>query len=121
MRKINIANAKKRDTEVGFEAKPTRSKIKQVLKDGSNKINVKILKSTLSTDIAALSKQHKDLESLSREIINSDIECDIETTGIMIEGAKKIYVNKDSRIVFNVKLHLSEDKVFSLFRSRQRL
>ena len=46
MRKINIANEKKRDAILGFEAKPTRPKVKQVLKDGSEKKNVKILKST---------------------------------------------------------------------------
>ena len=83
MRKINIANEKKRDAILGFEAKPTRPKVKQVLKDGSEKRNVKILKSTQETDISGLSNTFSELEDLAQEIIKSDVECDIETTGLM--------------------------------------
>lgn len=104
MRKINLANAKKRDAILGFEAKPTRPKVKQVLKDGSEKKNVKILKSTLETDISELSKTFTDLEDLSQEIIKSEIECDIETTGLMLGATKKIYAGKNNKPVFNVKL-----------------
>ena len=103
MRKINIANEKKRDAILGFEAKPTRPKVKQVLKDGSEKRNVKILKSTLETDISGLSNTFSDLEDLSQEIIKSDLECDIETTGLMLGATKKIYASKDNKLVFNVK------------------
>jgi len=104
MRKINIANAKKRDAQVGFESKTTKPVIKQVLKSGAEKRNVKILKSSLSTDFSALLKKYKDLENFSQAIINSDIEWDIETAGMVIDSTKKIYVNKESQIVFNVKL-----------------
>ena len=104
MRKINIANEKKRDAILGFEAKPTRPKVKQVLKDGSEKKNVKILKSTLETDISGLSNKFSDLEDLSQEIIKSDVECDIETTGLKLGPTKKIYAGKDNKPVFNVKL-----------------
>ncbi|MBC8214980.1 MAG: hypothetical protein H8E64_00480 [Candidatus Marinimicrobia bacterium] len=103
MRKINIANAKKRDAILGFEAKPTRPKVRQVLQDGSEKRNVKILKSTLETDLSELSKKFSDLEDLSQEIIQSEIECDIETTGLMLGPTKKIYASKDNKLVFNVK------------------
>ena len=103
MRKINIANAKKRDAILGFEAKPTRPKVRQVLIDGSEKRNVKILKSTLETDLSELSKKFSDLEDLSQEIIQSEIECDIETTGLMLGPTKKIYASKDNKLVFNVK------------------
>jgi len=104
MRKINISNAKKRDAILGFEAKPSKSKISQVLKDGTKKNNIKVLKSTLQTDIKTLSKNYDDLEDLSQAIINSDIECDIETTGMMIGATNKIYANNDNKIVFNVNL-----------------
>jgi len=104
MRKINLSNAKKRDAILGFEAKPTKSKISQVMKDGSKKKNIKILKSTLKTDIHKLSEPYGDLEELSQAIITTDIECDIETTGIMIESTNKIYVNKENQIVYQVNL-----------------
>ncbi|MDF1878414.1 hypothetical protein JHD46_02030 [Sulfurimonas sp. SAG-AH-194-C20] len=111
MRKINLANSDKRNAILGFEAKPTKSKIKQVLKSGAEKINVKILKTTLATDIKTLSKKFTDLEELSQEIINSDIECDIETTGMLIGTTNKIYADKENKILFNVQLiEVKKDK-----------
>ena len=104
MRKINLSNAKKRDTSLGFEAKPSKPSIMQVLEDGTQKNNIKVLKSTLKTDIKAIAQQFSDLEELSQAIINSDIECDIETTGMMIGTTNKIYANQDNKIVFNVNL-----------------
>lgn len=104
MRKINISNTKKRDAILGFEAKPSRPNITQVLKDGTQKQNIKILKTTFQTDISYLSKQFDDLEDLSQAIINSDIDCDIESTGMLLNNTNKIYVNNDNQIVFNVKL-----------------
>ncbi len=104
MRKINISNSKKRDALLGFEAKTSKSTIKQVLKDGGDKRNIKVLKSTLKTDINTLKKEYEDLEELSQAIINTDIECDIETTGMIIGSTNKIYADKDNKIVFNVNL-----------------
>ena len=104
MRKINISNSLKRDAIVGFEAKPSKKKIFQVLKDKNPKINIKMLKSTLQTDINTLSKNYDDLEELSQDIINSDIECDIETVGMIIGSTNKIYANKDNKIVYNVHI-----------------
>jgi|TARA_B110000211_G_scaffold149001_1_gene169636 hypothetical protein len=104
MRKINIANEKKRDALVGFEAKPTKVRIKQVLKDGTERKNIKILKSTLQTDISCLAKQYSELEELSQAIINSDIDCDIETTGMYVGNTTKIYADSENKIVFNVEL-----------------
>ena len=111
MRKINLSNSKKRDATLGFESKPTRPKIKQVLKDGSEKSNVKILKSTLQSDISSLSKKYSSLEDLGQEIIENDIDCDIETVGLILGATKKIYVDKNSKPVFNVKQYeLIRDK-----------
>lgn len=104
MRKINISNSKKRDALLGFEAKTSKSTIKQILKDGKEKKNIKVLKSTLKTDINSLKKEYEDLEELSQAIISTDIECDIETTGMIIGSTNKIYANKDNKIVFNVNL-----------------
>lgn len=104
MRKINISNSKKRDALLGFETKPTRAKVFQVLKDGSEKNNIKILKSALATDINTLSKEYDDLEGLAQAIISSDIECDIETTGMILGSTTKVYANPENEIVFNVKL-----------------
>ncbi|MBT3966561.1 MAG: hypothetical protein HOF48_03305 [Gammaproteobacteria bacterium] len=104
MKKINISNAKKRDAILGFEAKPTRAKVTQVLEDSSLKNNIKILKSTSKTDVGYLSSKYEDLEELSQAIISSEVDVDIEKSGKKIEGLKKIYVDRDNHIVFNVKM-----------------
>lgn len=104
MKKINIANSKKRDATLGFEAKPTRQKVFQVLQDGSEKNNIKILKSTCETSIEFLSSQYEGLEQLSQVIISTEVDVDIEKVGKKIEGLKKIYVDQNNNPVFNVKL-----------------
>lgn len=104
MKKINLANAKKRDAVLGFEAKPTRKKVFQVLKDGTQKHNVKVLKSTMETDISSLSGKYEDLEALSGAIIAEDVEIDLEHTGMLVENIKKIYADKDNQILFHVDM-----------------
>ncbi len=104
MKKINISNAKKRDAILGFEAKPTRARVFQVLANGSEKTNIKILKSTQHTDMGFLSGQYDNLEELSQAIINSDVDVDLEKAGKKIDAVKKIYVDKNNSIVFNVTM-----------------
>jgi len=111
MKKIHIANGKKRDATVVFEAKPTRQKVFQVLQDGSEKINIKVIKSTPQTSINNLSAQHNELEELSQAMIASDPEIDIEIVGKKIQTTKKIYTDSDENIVFNVKaIEIVKDK-----------
>lgn len=104
MKKINIANREQRDAVVGFEAKPTRQKILQVLQDGSKKKNIKILKSTPKTSMEYLSAQYEDLEDLSQDIIENDVDVDIEKAGKIVDNLKKIYVGKNNRIIFDVRM-----------------
>ncbi|MBT5934864.1 hypothetical protein [Sulfurimonas sp.] len=104
MKKINISNANKRDAILGFEAKPTRAKVTQVLKDGTAKNNVKLLKTTPETDMSTLAAQYEDLEDLSQAIIKDDVDIDIEIIGKKVEGLKKIYVDENNKIVFNIKM-----------------
>ena len=42
-------------------------------------------------------------EDLGQEIIENDIDCDIETVGLILGATKKIYVDKNNKPVFNVK------------------
>ncbi len=104
MKKINLANAGKCDAVLGFEAKPTRRKVFQILKDGTEKHNVRVLKSTMQTDIYELTKQYEDLEDLSTAIIEEDVEIDFEYEGMLVENIKKIYADKDNNILFYVEM-----------------
>ena len=64
MRENKSIQLKKRDATLGLNQNQPGQKIKQVLKDGSEKSNVKILKSTLQSDISSLSKKYSSLEDL---------------------------------------------------------
>jgi hypothetical protein len=104
MRKVNISNAKKRDALVGFEAKPTRRKVFQVLKDGGDKNGVRVLETTPKTDFATLAAKYDDLTALGKAIIEEDVDVDFEYVGMFLKGLKKIYVDSNNKVAFNVKI-----------------
>jgi len=101
MREIHLTNSQKVDAKLGFVAKPTHKKTKQVLKNGDDKDNNLILRSTIETSIKALTKKYG--EDLSEHLINGDPEIDIEKVGIKLSNLNRIYVDKDDNILFRVK------------------
>lgn len=104
MKTINLSNSNKRDALLGFEAKPTRKKVFQVLENGQPKHSIKFLKSTFSTSTANLQKEYPDSEELAKTIISSDIDVDIEKVGKKISDLKKVYANQNDHIAMNVNL-----------------
>ena len=100
MKKINLANAKKRNAILGFEAKPSRKKVFQVLKDGTQRHSVKILKSTMQTDISALSSQYKDLEALSDAIISEDVEIDFDRVNHVVVDVNAVNYGISYMVVY---------------------
>ena len=64
MRAIHIANDKKRDAEVGFEANVAKSAIRYVLSNGQAHSSVRVLKQTIDlTDEALLNEYAEDRKS----------------------------------------------------------
>lgn len=104
MRGINIVNDKKRDAEVAFESIGKKSSIRMILKDGRERTNVKILKSTLDLTEENLTAQYGDLKSLGEAIIGDDPEVDMEIIGKKISGTHKLYLNKDNKIAYRVNM-----------------
>ncbi len=104
MRSLNISNEKKRDAIVGLESTHHKSKVSFVLKDGSPKRNVKILKGVLEISEEQLVAKYGDLKSLGDEIIKSDPEIDIEKIGRLVNRTKRLYLNKNGRIAYRVNL-----------------
>ncbi|MDR1594011.1 MAG: hypothetical protein LBS43_05940 [Prevotellaceae bacterium] len=102
MRGINISNEKKRDAEVAFESILQKSKVKFVLGNGTEKQNIKILKSTLELTDEALVAKYGTLRDLGEAIIESDPELDVEIIGRKIGGTHKLYLNKDNKIAYRV-------------------
>jgi hypothetical protein len=100
MRAINIANEKKRDAEVGFEALPKKPSIMMVLGSGGERKNVKFLKST--ADLAALIKSSGNLVKTGEAILAGDPEVDMELVGKFISRTHKLYLTEDDKIAYRV-------------------
>ncbi|MCX7746344.1 MAG: hypothetical protein N2645_05580 [Clostridia bacterium] len=104
MRTINLSNDRKRDAEVGFESKQLKSRLSYVLKDGTPKKSVRILKGTLSVNEEVLAEKFGGLTHLGEAIINEDPEVDIEMAGKFINTTKKLYINRGNQIAYSVNL-----------------
>jgi hypothetical protein len=102
MRALHLANDRKRDAEVGFEALPRRVAITLVLPDGSARQNVKFLKTT--TDLATLLQTHGDLGNLGKALVAGDPEIDMEQLGRLINRTRKLYLTQEGRIAYRVDL-----------------
>jgi len=104
MRMLNISNEKKRDAAVGMESKKADSNVYFALKDGSPKNNVRLLKGTLSVELDSLVDKYGDMQKVGEAIIKNDPEIDIENTGRIISGTRKLYLNAKNNIAYRVNL-----------------
>ena len=102
MRAINLANDKTRNAQVGFEVKKEKSDIKMVRPDGCGFTNVRMLKSTLGTDVQALMASYGNPENLAQAIISEDPEVDMEKVGMRLSKVKKIYLSEDGKIAYSL-------------------
>ncbi len=105
MRMLNISNEKKRDAAVALESKKTKRKVSFVLKDGSPKKNVRILRGTLSVDLDSLTGKFGELYQVGEEIIKGDPEIDFENIGRIVSGTRKLYLNAQNQIAYRVNLY----------------
>lgn len=104
IRAIHLANEKKRDAEIAFEARVKRIQIHSVLADGSEKENVKILKTTVQREEEALLKKYGEMDKLARALAEEDPDVDPETVGKMIRRTRKLWVDEENRIAYRVNL-----------------
>ena len=102
MRAINIANDQKRDAKVGFEPKPKRSSAKMVLPEGREKQNVQFLKT--GQNMRTLLRQFGNVNAVREAIISGDPEIDIENSGYLISGTRRIYLTSDDKLAYSVSI-----------------
>lgn len=105
IRAIHLANEKKRDAEIAFEAQIKKIQIHSVLADGSEKENVKILKTTVQREEEALLKKYGEMDKLARALAEEDPDVDPETVGKMIRRTRKLWVDEENRIAYRVNLY----------------
>lgn len=103
-RAIRISNEKKRDGEVSFEGATVKKTIQHVLADGSERSNIKLLKSTLDLTEDVLVAKFGNLKDLGEAIIDGDPELDMEVIGRKIGKTHKLYLNKDNKIAYRVNM-----------------
>ena len=102
MRKFNISNAEKRDAEVAFEQKSTKTKTCFKTADGSETHSEKRLRSTMETEQDVLLEHYAD--SLAEALIAEDPEIDLEKVGLKLEGLKKVYLTEEGKVAYGVTL-----------------
>ena len=101
MRTLYLANDKKRDAEIGFEPGKTKEPVEYVLADGRKYAGVRLLKSTIDTELDALTKANPDLAAA---IEQGDPEVDMELVGRKLEGLSKVYLAPDGNVAYGVSL-----------------
>ena len=103
MGEINLANRAGRDAVVATINVSPVKQIRWLDDSGRQASSVRIVKSTLSHDYAALVAQYGDSSKLSQVLIESDPEIDLENTGRFLRESSRVYVDKDRGIVRNVR------------------
>lgn len=104
MRGIHIANEKRRDAEVAFESQTVKSNVRTVLKNGKDKQNVRVLKSTVDMDEEALAKQFGSWDEVAQALIDADPELDTEIIGKKLNHTRRLWVGNDDKIAYRVNL-----------------
>lgn len=104
MRGIHIANEKRRDAEVAFESQTERSNIRTVLRNGKEKQNVRVLKSTVEMDEEALAKQFDSWDEVAQALIDADPELDTEIIGKKLSRTRRLWVDGNDNIAYRVNL-----------------
>ncbi len=103
MPEISLCNDAGRDAAVTMESvfKPLR--VRWVDEKGRQAHSVRILKSTLDLDVAALSETHGQLEEVSKALVSGDPEVDMEIVGTLLANTSRVYVNPGRQIVHRVE------------------
>lgn len=103
MPEISLCNDAGRDAAVTMESvfKPLR--VRWIDGKGRQAQSVRILKSTLELDVAALSESHGELEEVSNALVSGDPEVDMEIVGTILANTSRVYVNPKRDIVHRVE------------------
>lgn len=101
MRKLHLANEKRRDAEIGFASNKAKPTATYVLKSGKGYAGVRLLKGTFATDLAAIGKGGADVAAALEA---GDPEIDMEREGRKLEGLSRVYLSPDGKVAYGVKL-----------------
>ena len=103
MPEINISNSSQRDAIVSMESVTIPLRVRWIDSQSRQAASVRIVKSTIDHDTAALVKQFDDLDSVSQAIIEGDPEVDFEMTGMKMQGTSRVFLDQDQQLVHRVQ------------------
>lgn len=102
MRAINLANAAKRDAQVGFASAQKAERAVAVTPEGERPRSVRYVKSVARVE--SLIDTFGGLPELGQAIIDGDPEIDVETVGKYLDKPVRVYVSADGQIVYRVRM-----------------
>ena len=103
MPEINISNSSNRDAVVNMETVAAPLRVRWVDSLSRQASNIRILKSTLDHDVDALVDRFGDLDEVSKAIIDSDPEVNLEMVGLALQSTSRVFVDRNRELVHRVQ------------------
>lgn len=103
IRAIHIANDRKRDAQVAFDAQAVPSTLRRVLPSGEEPLGVRVIKTTARMQ-QHLARQYATPEELLAACADGDPDVDLEVTGRKLRRTRRLFVDSDYRIAYHVNL-----------------
>jgi hypothetical protein len=103
MGEINITNSKGRDAVIVAGSVNSRQVVRWVDDEGRQAASVRVLKAPRTRDIDVLLKEHADLNTVSKLLIEEDPEVDFENTGRFLRETSRVFIDVDGKIVHRVQ------------------
>ena len=101
MRKINIANDKKRDALIGFELNRTKASCHYRTASGKKISSGRFLRYSGETAAEKLFVRYVDFENA---LISGDPEIEMELAGKKLDELAKVYLSADDKVVYSARL-----------------
>jgi len=111
MRKINLANEKGRNAEIGFKPFTQTKDVVSVDKNNKSVSSKKIIKATIKSDYPAISAANdSDPAKIAQALIDGNPEVDIELVGKFIGSTSRVFIDENINLVYSIT---KTEKVFN--------
>ncbi len=105
MAAINLTNGAGLDAIVVAESVGSRQTVRWVDDRDRQASSVRVLKSPIDHDIAAMGQEFgDDLNAVATALVDGDPEIDLEKTGRFLRETSRVYIDPDRKVVHRVQL-----------------
>lgn len=101
-RYIHIADSKGRDAEIIFTSKTKKSKVKSVTSKGEDVQTLRVLKGIAQNSFEGMLKTLGSAEAVTKALIQSDPEIDLQMTGRIIKSTSRVFIDQDLKAVSRI-------------------